>query len=79
MNSLIPYENGFPTQSIIGKYDLKIRNTLIKQLRPGDLFVNTTWIEDKLTEMKSVLNSDIIPEIEKNCEKCAYIKGGKEF
>ena len=41
--------------------------------------VNTSWIEDKLTEMKSILNSDTIPEIEKNCEKCAYLRGGKEF
>jgi hypothetical protein len=29
--------------------------------------------------MKSILNSDTIPEIEKTCEKCAYLKGGKEF
>ena len=41
--------------------------------------VNTSWIEDKLTEMKSVLISDTIPEIVKTCEKCAYLKGGKEF
>ena len=41
--------------------------------------VNTSWIEDKLTEMKSVLNSDKIPENKKTCEKCAYLKGGKEF
>ena len=41
--------------------------------------VNTSWIESKLTEMKSVLNSDKIPEIEKTCEKCAYLKGGKDF
>ena len=45
MNNLIPYENGFPTHTIIGKHDLKVRNALIKQLRPGDLFINTTWIE----------------------------------
>ena len=29
--------------------------------------------------MKDVLNSDNVPEIEKNCEKCAYLKGGKQF
>jgi len=45
MNNLIPYENGFPTHTIIGKHDLKVRNALIKQLKPGDLFINTTWIE----------------------------------
>tara|TARA_B110000305_G_C19216607_1_gene528491 strand:- start:555 stop:821 length:267 start_codon:yes stop_codon:yes gene_type:complete len=41
--------------------------------------VNTTWIENKLIEMKNVLNSDLIPELDKTCEKCAYLKGGKEF
>ena len=41
--------------------------------------VDTTWIEKKLFEMKDVLNSDKVPEIEKTCEKCAYLKGGKDF
>jgi hypothetical protein len=41
--------------------------------------VNTTWIESKLAEMKKVLDSDIVPNIEKTCEKCAYLEGGKEF
>ena len=41
--------------------------------------VDTSWIENKLIEMKDVLNSDKIPEIEKSCEKCAYLKGGKQF
>ena len=30
--------------------------------------VNTSWIDDKLTEMKEVLNLDQAPEIEKTCE-----------
>ena len=34
--------------------------------------VNTSWIEDKLIEMKSVLNSDIIPDLEKTCETVSY-------
>ena len=29
--------------------------------------------------MKEVLNSEKIPEINKSCEKCAYLKGGKDF
>ena len=29
--------------------------------------------------VSSYLNSDRVPEIEKTCEKCAYLKGGKEF
>ena len=41
--------------------------------------VNTSWIEDKLIQMKNILNSETIPEIDKTCEKCAYLIGGKEF
>ena len=40
---------------------------------------NTNWIEEKLTEMKKVLNLDTPPNIETTCEKCAYLKGGKDF
>ena len=42
-------------------------------------YVNTSWIENKLVEMKEVLNLDVPPVMEKTCEKCAYLKGGKEF
>ena len=41
--------------------------------------VDTSWIENKLIELKEVLNLENPPEIEKNCEKCAYLKGGKVF
>ena len=41
--------------------------------------VDTSWIESKLSEMKDVLNSEKVPETEKSCEKCAYLKGGKDF
>ena len=41
--------------------------------------VNTSWIDHKLIEMKKVLNSNSPPKIEKTCEKCAYLKGGKVF
>ena len=41
--------------------------------------VDTSWIEEKLIEMKDVLNLDQPPEIEKTCEKCAYLEGGKKF
>jgi hypothetical protein len=40
---------------------------------------NTSWIEDKLKEMKEVLNLDSPPDIEPTCEKCAYLKGGKNY
>ena len=41
--------------------------------------VDTSWINNKLLEMKEVLNLNNPPELEKTCEKCAYLKGGKEF
>ena len=41
--------------------------------------VNTSWIEAKLTEMKEVLNFDSPPSIDLTCEKCAYLKGGKNY
>ncbi len=40
---------------------------------------NTTWIEGKLIEMKEILNLETPPEIELTCEKCAYLKGGKDY
>ena len=41
--------------------------------------VNTTWIDGKLSEMKEVLNLDSPPDIVLTCEKCAYLKGGKNY
>ena len=40
---------------------------------------NTLWIEEKLIEMKNILDQERVPEIEPVCEKCAYLKGGKDF
>ena len=40
---------------------------------------NTIWIEKKITEMKEVLNLEKPPSAEPTCEKCAYLKGGKDF
>ena len=40
---------------------------------------NTSWIDGKINEMKSLLESDQTPEINKSCEKCAYLDGGKKF
>ena len=57
------------------KFDNKIdfKTTLIPYR------VNTDWIEKKIIEMKDVLNLDEPPKIEKTCEKCAYLEGGKKF
>jgi hypothetical protein len=40
---------------------------------------NTSWIEGRLKEMKEVLNLDTPPDVEPTCEKCAYLKGGKNY
>ena len=41
--------------------------------------VDTTWIEGKLSEMKKVLELDSPPDVVPTCEKCAYLKGGKNY
>ena len=38
-----------------------------------------SWIDKKIIEMKNILESGNIPPINKNCEKCVYIEGGKTF
>lgn len=35
---------------------------------------NTSWIEETLMEIKTCLNSEIIPEPSKNCDYCKYRK-----
>ena len=33
----------------------------------------------KLSDMKEVLNLNSPPDITLNCEKCAYLRGGKKY
>ncbi len=40
---------------------------------------NTSWIDKKVVEMKQILDSENIPEINKSCEKCMYLNAGKNF
>ena len=40
---------------------------------------DTTWVEDKITQMKATLESPNVPEINKHCEKCMYLDTGKNF
>ena len=40
---------------------------------------DTTWIESKIIDMKNTLDCKDIPEININCEKCMYLKGGSKF
>ena len=57
------------------KFDEKINFsiTLIPYLS------KTTWIDEKVLEMKTLLEFDEIPEINKSCEYCAFLEGGKKF
>ena len=57
------------------KFDNRIifENTLIPYK------VDISWIQKKILEMKKTLNSIKVPEINPICEKCAYLKGGKNF
>ena len=40
---------------------------------------DTSWVENKIVEMKSTLESPGVPEINKYCEKCLYLDTGKKF
>ena len=57
------------------KFDEKINfsTTLVPYLS------KTTWIDEKVLAMKTLLESGEIPEINKSCEYCAYLEGGKKF
>ena len=57
------------------KFDNKINfsSTLVPYI------TKTSWIDEKVTEIKNLLESDDVPEINKSCEHCAYLEGGKKF
>lgn len=57
------------------KFDSKINfsTTLVPYI------TKTSWIDRKISEMKEVLKSDAVPPINKSCENCAYLLGGKNF
>ena len=40
---------------------------------------DTSWVQDKINDMKKTLELDNVPEINKSCEKCMYLNAGKEF
>ena len=40
---------------------------------------DTSWIKNKIIEMKKVLDAKNVPEINKTCEKCMYLETGKKF
>jgi len=40
---------------------------------------DTSWIKNKIIEMKKVLEAKEVPELNKYCEKCLYLDTGKQF
>jgi len=40
---------------------------------------NTSWIDEKIIEMKKTLDSENVPKINKSCEKCMFLNAGKNF
>ena len=40
---------------------------------------DTSWIKNKIIEMKKVLDAKNVPEINKTCEKCMFLITGKSF
>ena len=46
-NSMVPliYDNGFDKSNIIGRHDTKIKQIIINQLKPNDVFIDTTWLK----------------------------------
>ena len=57
------------------KFDSKLNFTI--SLVPYK--TNTIWIDQKIVEMKKTLDSENIPEINKNCEKCMHLNASKDF
>ena len=44
-----------------------------------DYETNVSWIPDKITNMKSVLDSNVLPDRNLNCENCAYLVQGAKL
>ena len=64
--------NGLKTPD---KFDAKLHFDL--KLVPYK--TNTSWIKNKIIEMKKVLEAKEVPELNKYCEKCLYLDTGKQF
>ena len=44
-----------------------------------DYETNVSWIPDKITNMKAVLDSNTLPDRNPNCENCAYLEQGSKL
>jgi hypothetical protein len=40
---------------------------------------DTSWIKNKIIEMKKVLEATEVPDLNKTCEKCMFLATGKDF
>ena len=57
------------------KFDNKINFTTTLVPYKSD----TSWIPEKIKEMKKTLDSNMIPEYSENCEKCIYLASSTTF
>ena len=64
--------NGLKTPD---KFDAKLHFDL--KLVPYK--TDTSWVNNKIIEMKKVLEAKEVPELNKYCEKCLYLDTGKQF
>jgi hypothetical protein len=40
---------------------------------------NDSWVKNKIIDMKKTLESKVVPDLNKYCEKCLYLDTGKNF
>ena len=64
--------NGLKTPD---KFDAKLHFDL--KLVPYK--TDTSWVKNKIIEVKKVLEAKEVPELNKYCEKCLYLDTGKQF
>lgn len=58
MKGLWMWDKGFSEDNIIGKHDKYVKNKIKSQLKDGDVFINTTWLEiDK--DLESIFSQKV--------------------
>ncbi len=57
----------------------KFDSTLHFDLTLVPYITNSSWVKNKIIDMKKVLESKNVPELNKYCEKCMYLNTGKNF
>jgi hypothetical protein len=64
--------NGLKT---LDKFDATLRFDLTLVPYKTD----TSWVKNKIVEMKKVLDAKEVPSLNKNCDKCMFLITGKNF